>query len=270
MNLNQNNGVSFLTFPSFEEYPFVNHAFSTRIGGVSKGKFSSINLNFGHGDSRETVLENFHIFCEAAGFSFDSMVASAQDHRTTVRRVTSEQCGMGYTRPKDRKSVDGLITDEPGVTLVTYYADCTPLFFLDPVHRAVGLAHSGWRGTAMQIGKRTVERMHEEFGTSPEELITAIGPSIGPCCYEVDQPVYDQFIHQAELHPEAFLQEKGDGKYMLDLWEANRRILLGAGVQEDHIEVAGLCTQCHSDLFYSHRVLGPERGGMAAMIAIRK
>ena len=235
MELHEKQGVAYLTFPAFSAVPFVRHAFSTRVGGVSCGEFSSMNLSFHRGDPDETVLTNYHRFCDAAGFSFDSLVASAQDHHTEIRRVTKRECGIGIWRPRDQESVDGLLTDEPGVTLVTYYADCVPLYFLDPVHRAIGLAHAGWRGTVAGMGIKMVEAMAHKFGSRPEELLAAIGPSIGPCCYEVDQPVADAFAARTDWKPECFLRDCGDGKYMLNLWEANRRALLRAGLLEAHI-----------------------------------
>lgn len=270
MELHKNQGVAYLTFPSFSAIPFVNHAFSTRLGGVSQGEFASMNLSFHRGDPDETVLENYHRFCNAAGFDFHSLVASAQDHHTEIRRVTKEECGVGIWRPRDRESVDGLLTDIPGVTLVTYYADCVPLYFLDPVHRAIGLAHAGWRGTVAGMGIKMVETMAREFGSKPEELLTAVGPSIGPCCYEVDQPVADAFAAKTDWNPSSFLSPRGDGKYLLNLWEANRRALLCAGLLSEHISVAELCTQCHADLLYSHRASGGKRGGLAAFLSLKE
>ncbi len=270
MELHEKQGVAYLTFPAFSAVPFVRHAFSTRVGGVSRGEFSSMNLSFHRGDPDETVLTNYHRFCDAAGFSFDSLVASAQDHHTEIRRVTKRECGIGIWRPRDQESVDGLLTDEPGVTLVTYYADCVPLYFLDPVHRAIGLAHAGWRGTVAGMGIKMAEAMAHKFGSRPEELLAAIGPSIGPCCYEVDQPVADAFAARTDWKPECFLRDCGDGKYMLNLWEANRRALLRAGLLEAHISVAELCTQCHADWLFSHRASGGKRGGMAAFLALKE
>ena len=166
--------------------------------------------------------------------------------------------------------MDGLLTDEPGVTLVTYYADCVPLYFLDPVHRAIGLAHAGWRGTVAGMGIKMAEAMAHKFGSRPEELLAAIGPSIGPCCYEVDQPVADAFAARTDWQPESFLRDCGNGKYMLNLWEANRRALLRAGLLEAHISVAELCTRCHADWLFSHRASGGKRGGMAAFLALKE
>ncbi len=270
MELIENQGVSYLLFPQLSKLPWLNHAFSTRLGGVSQGEFSSMNLNFNRGDPDETVLENYRRFCRGAGFDYDSLVASAQDHHTEIRRVTAKEAGIGIWKPRDRQSVDGLITDEPGVTLVTYYADCVPLYFVNPEKKAIGLAHAGWRGTVAQMGAKMVEAMQKEFGSDPSELLVAIGPSIGNCCYEVDLPVYEQVMALEGIDPASCLQETDGGKYMLNLWEINRRVIHRAGVPESQIFVGEVCTKCHSDLLFSHRVMGAKRGGMAAMMAIRQ
>ena len=270
MRWNEKNGTPFLTFPSFDDLPFVRHAFSTRLGGVSEGVFSSMNLGFRRGDREENVWENYRRICAAAGFDPQKLTASSQDHHTVIRRVTMEQAGIGFTRPRDLESVDGLCTDTPGLTLVTYYADCVPLFFADKRTHAVGAAHSGWRGTVARIGAEMVRRMGEEFSSDPADLIVGIGPSIGPECYEVDQPVADQFLAMQDLDPERFVRPIGKGKYLLDLWECNRRVLASAGIPEENISCAQLCTKCHPDLLYSHRVMGAQRGNLAAMICRRE
>lgn len=267
MRPNWKNGVCFLTFPSFEALP-VRHAFSTRLGGVSENEFSSLNLSFGRGDPDENVRENYRRLCAAAGFAPDSLVSSSQVHGTAIRRVGLENRGEGFTKPKP-SGVDGMVTDEPGVTLVTHYADCVPLFFVDLVKRAIGLSHAGWRGTAAEIGAETVRAMAREFGTDPKDLFCGIGPSIGPCCFEVDAPVYGVFAAKRELSPAEWTREDGGGKYHVDLWEANRRILIEAGVPAEHISVSGLCTKCRPELFYSHRASGGKRGGLAAFLALR-
>ncbi|MCI9576866.1 MAG: peptidoglycan editing factor PgeF [Clostridiales bacterium] len=269
MHLMENQGVSYLVFPELSKFPWLNHAFSTRLGGVSQGEFSSMNLNFNRGDPDETVLENYRRFCRGAGFDYDGLVASAQDHHTEIRRVTAKEAGIGIWKPRDRKSVDGLITNEPGVTLVTYYADCVPLYFVDTEKKAIGLAHAGWRGTVAEMGAKMVEAMRKEFGSDPSQLLVAIGPSIGSCCYEVDLPVYEQVMALEGIDPASCLQELDKGKYMLDLWEVNRRVIHRAGVPEPQIFVGGVCTKCHLELLFSHRVMGAKRGGMAAMMAIR-
>lgn len=269
MQLVENRGVSYLTFPQLTQFSWLNHAFSTRLGGVSTGEFSSMNLNFNRGDPDETVLENYRRFCQAAGFDFASLTASAQDHHTEIRRVTSENAGVGIVKPRDRKSVDGLITNDPGVTLVTYYADCVPLYFVDPVHHAIGLAHAGWRGTVARMGAKMVQAMQEHFQTDPATLVAAVGPSIGSCCYEVDDPVAEQVRALADVHPEECLAPVGPGKFMLDLWNLNRNILCCAGVPDSQIVLGKVCTKCHADLLFSHRVMGAQRGGLAAFMNIK-
>lgn len=268
MNLHERSGVVYLTFPSFDRFGFVRHAFSTRIGGVSQNEFESMNLNFGRGDSDENVMENFQRFCAAAGFDRKTLVASSQDHHTFIRRVTAENYGTGIWKPKDLQSVDGLITNEPNVTLVTYYADCVPLYFLDPENRAIGLAHAGWRGTVAKMAEKTVHAMVREFGSNPRTMVAAIGPSIGPCCFEVDTPVYEEFARLTELHPQEFMVEEDGGKYRINLWEANRRILVNAGIPAENITVSQLCTKCNAEWLYSHRASGGKRGGLAAMMCI--
>ena len=268
MELHNNDGVTFLTFPSFSAFPFVRHAFSTRGGGVSKNEFSSMNLAFNRGDDAANVAENYRRFCRAAGFDCRSLVSSAQDHHTFIRRVGKEQRGVGIWKPKDMESVDGLITDEPGVTLVTHYADCVPIFLLDPKKRAVGLVHAGWRGTAAKIASAAVEAMTREFGCRPEDMIAGIGPSIGPCCFEVDAPVRDVFASLTELHPADLIHDDGGGKYHVDLWETNRRILQQAGIPASSVTVAGVCTKCNADCLFSHRATGGKRGGLSAFLAL--
>lgn len=267
MNLNFKDAVAYLTFCRLEKIDGIKHGFSTRLGGVSNGEFRSLNMSFGRGDSDENVLENYHRLCGAIGVDFSTLTASSQDHHTFVRKVTSEQCGIGITRPKDMQSVDGLITNEKNVALVTYYADCTPLLFVDKKNHAIGAAHAGWRGTVGKIALETVRRMEENFGTKPEDLIVTIGPVIGVCCYEVDEPVASQFVDLG-LDSGKFVFPKADGKYMLDLAETNKQVLMSAGVEEKNIVKGDVCTRCNSDLIWSHRATGGKRGGMCAILSI--
>ena len=267
MKFNVKDAVPYLTFDVLDNIPFVKHCFSTRMGGVSTGEFRSMNMSFGRGDDNECVTENYRRLCAAVGIPYETLTASAQDHHTFVRRVTPEQRGIGIYRPKDMQSVDGLVTNDENVALVTYFADCTPLLFVDTNKRAVGAAHAGWRGTVGRIGAKTVERMTEEFGTDPRDLIVTIGPAIGKCCYEVDKPVADKF-HRLGLDSRAFINEKENEKYMIDLAETNRQILMQAGVPEDNITKSGVCTKCSSDMIWSHRATGGRRGGMCAILCI--
>lgn len=266
MTLHENNGVKFLTYNKLSQIPFVRHAFSTRHGGVSKGIFESMNFSFAN-DDRECVLENYRRFCSAVGFDFDTLVASSQDHNDFVRVCTKENCGIGITREKDIESVDALVTNDRDVTLVTYYADCTPLFFVDTKNKAIGLAHAGWRGTVKRIGQKVVETMTANYGTDPKDLVCAIGPAISLCCYEVDKACADNF-YALGLDDSRFVFPKADGKFMIDLLEANRQILMSCGVKEENITVSDLCTKCNSDLLWSHRATNGRRGTMSAFMTL--
>lgn len=269
MTLNNAHTVPYLTYNSFSEINFINHAFSTRLGGVSEGEFTSMNMAFNRGDNPENVTENYKRICKSAGFDFDSLTASAQDHNTFVRAVTSENKGVGIYKPRDLQSVDALITNEKGVTLVTYYADCTPLFFVDTKQKAIGLAHAGWRGTVGRIGEKVVNKMTELYGTNPADIVAAIGPAISVCCYEVDKPCADNFYALSDLDSSRFVFPKDNGKYMIDLLETNRQILVAAGVKNENITVSDVCTNCNSELLWSHRATKGKRGTMSAFMCIK-
>lgn len=266
----EKNGLVWLSFPLLEQTGIVRQGFTTRLGGVSRGMFSSMNLSYTRGDDPQAVDENFRRAGEAIGFSVESIVTSDQTHTNHVRKVTAKDCGSGITRPREYSEVDGLLCDEPGVTLATFYADCVPLFFVDPVHRAIGLSHSGWRGTVQRIGAVTVEKMGEMFGTRPEELVTAIGPSICRDCYEVGEEVAEQFIREFGREAEkSMLAKKKDGKYQLDLWEANRRVLMDAGVTPHKIQMPCICTCCNPEFLFSHRATQGKRGNLGAFLMLK-
>lgn len=258
----------YLTYNRLSEIPFINHAFSTRLGGVSEGIFDSMNLSFGRGDSDENVIRNYKLLSESAGFSFESLVASAQVHETVVRNVTAKDKGIGITKPRDMQSVDALITIDPEVTLVTYYADCTPIFFVDTKTRAIGLAHAGWRGTVGNIAGEVIKSMAREFGTDPSDVICAIGPNIGKCCYEVSEDCSQEFKKLFDFESSVYTAVEGTDKYMINLSLANKLLLIRAGVLPENIVISDLCTKCNSELLWSHRATGGKRGTMCAMMQI--
>lgn len=262
----EKNNVPFLRLDSFEKQKWLNHAFATRLGGISSGIYASMNLGFGRGDSDEAVLENYRRFCAAAGFEVENLVATAQTHKTNILRVGAAERGAGILCPKPWHDIDGLITDEPEVALCVYGADCVPLLFADPVHHAIGVAHAGWRGTAAGIAAVTVFAMKREFGTCANDLVVGIGPSIGPCCFEVDEPVVNEFLKVPVFAEQNCMQKKGNDKWNIDLWEANAQVLRQAGVRQ--IEKGQLCTRCHPDLLWSHRATGGKRGGMCGILSI--
>lgn len=265
--LHEKDGVVYITFPQFDALPFVKHGFSTRLGGASRGIYESMNLSFTREDDPKTVQENFDRFCQAIGVNAENVVVSAQEHHTILYNATKSDCGRGVTRDRGYRDIDGLLTDEPGVVLCTQYADCVPLFFVDPVRRVVGTSHSGWKGTVACIGRVTVEKMCADYGCRREDILAAVGPSIGPCCFEVDAPVYDAFAAMKEFDSRCATVD-GGGKFHVNLWEMNRRILLSAGVLPEHITVTDLCTRCRPDVFWSHRACGKSRGSLAGFIAL--
>ena len=271
MNVRKNKGVTYLTWPEFEKIPGFVHGFSTRLGGVSEGIYSSMNLSFTRGDKEEAVRENYNRISAALGFSPEDIVTSDQTHTANVRVITAEDRGNGITKPRPYTDVDGMITNVPGIVLATFYADCVPLYFADPVHKAVGLSHSGWRGTAAGIGAVTVKELQKHYGTRPEDIYAAIGPSICQDCYEVSEDVILEFqkTFSRELWKDIFYR-KENGKYQLNLWEANRQILLGAGILPEHISMPNLCTCCNPEFLYSHRASQGKRGNLGAFLGIKR
>ena len=217
--------VPFLTYPLFEKTGVVKSAFSTRIGGVSKGCYESMNLSFDRGDDKDAVMENFQRIASAIGTNCHDMVLSRQTHTANVRVVTEEDKGKGIVRERDYTDVDGLVTNVPGICLVTSYADCVPLYFVDPIKKVIGLSHSGWRGTVGKIGKETVRVMKEHFGCDPADILAAVGPSICQDCYEVSGDVIEKFKEAFdEKDWDNLFYRKNNGKYQLDLWECNLQI----------------------------------------------
>lgn len=270
LNENEKNGVYYLTYPMFEETGMVKHAFSTRLGGVSKGVCSTMNLSFARGDSEEDVRENFRRMADVLEVEENDFAFSKQTHTTNVRVVTEKDRGKGLTKPLDYDDVDGLVTNVQGICLSTFYADCVPLFFVDPVKKAIGLSHSGWRGTVGKIGKKTVEKMQEEYGSNPKDILAAIGPSICQDCYEVSEDVIEEFKKAfAEKYWADLFYEKENGKYQLNLWKANEYIFLEAGIEKEHIAVTNICTCCNSEFLFSHRASHGKRGNLAAFLTIQ-
>lgn len=268
LTVNNKNGVVFLTFPKIEAAKGAFHGFSTRFGGVSEGVFSTMSFSTSLGDKKEAVLENYKRFVAAIGGDFKNTVLSDQTHTANVRVVTKEDIGKGLFLERDYRDVDGLVTNERDVVLVTQYADCTPLAFYDPVRRVVAASHAGWRGTVSLIAKNTVDVMVNEFGCKREDMLCGIGPNISVCCYEVDDPVINEVKKLEFLNFNDCYTEKGNGKYMLNLKEVNRQILINSGILAKNIDVADLCTSCLSDVFHSHRATGGKRGTLALMIGL--
>ncbi len=259
-----------LHYPLLDKTGIVEHCFTTRLGGVSEGMCASLNLSFSRGDDPEAVLENYRRVAETFGKTVDDFVCTDQTHTTTVLRVGKKEKGYGVTREKPYTDVDGLITNEPGVILSTFYADCVPLYFVDPVHKAIGLSHSGWRGTVGRMGQKTLEAMAEAYGTRPEDVFAAVGPSICQDCYEISEDVAEHFYEEFPGHGEEILINKGNGKYQLDLWKTNEIVLLEAGIKPEHLAVTNVCTCCNSEVLFSHRASQGKRGNLAAFLMLKE
>lgn len=270
MKRNKMGEVEYLTFPILEDTGIVRHMFSTRIGGVSRGIYSSMNLSYQRGDDKEAVDENYRRIAETLGCQTADIVCSDQTHTTNIRVVDDADRGKGVLYSKDYTDIDGLITNVKGIVLATFYADCVPLFFVDVKHKAIGLAHSGWRGTVNRMGRHIVEAMGKEYGTRAEDVTAAIGPSICRDCYEVGTDVAEEFAREFShsVQGDQILYDKGNGKYMLDLWKANEIILTEAGILPEKIQITDICTCCNPDYLFSHRASHGRRGNLGAFMGL--
>lgn len=258
-------GVPLLTYPLLEKTEFVTHGFTTRMGGVSEGYCSTMNISTTRGDDPKAIEENQRRLARALGVRVEDFTYTHQTHTTNVAVVREEDRGKRFME------TDGMVTDVPGICLVTFYADCVPLYFVDPVHRAIGLSHSGWRGTVKRMGQVTLKRMKEAYGTKPEDVFAAIGPSICQDCYEVSGDVIEEFRENfSEFVWSQLFYEKENGKYQLNLWRANQIVLTEAGVEAQNIAVTNLCTHCNPEILFSHRSTGVKRGNLSALLAIKR
>lgn len=268
--LSGENGVTFLQIPSFNQTGMVKHGFSTRIGGVSLQPYASLNLANHVGDNADHVLENRRQFSAVLGVNPQHWVTAKQVHGDRVYRVSPIDRGRGAEAYQSSlEDMDALITNEPGVPLATFYADCVPVFILDPITPAIGLAHAGWKGTVTKIPQKTLAAMNREYGTCPENCLIGIAPSVGPCCYEVDENVMSRVREAFPYWHELVVRGKEPGKWLLNLWEANRRQLLDVGVRPAGITTAEICTNCNPGTFFSFRADQGTTGRMGAVIMLR-
>ncbi len=258
------NGVSYYTITSFEETGLVKHGFSTREGGVSTGCYASMNLRFHCDDTRENVLENYRIISDTLGMDYKKLVLSKQVHEDVIRTVTEDDAGNGITRENAFTSADALITNKKGVPIVTLYADCVPLFFLDKRQGVIALAHSGWKGTVKRIGQKTVEKMKKDYGSRPSDILAAIGPSIQECHFEVGDDVAKIFIDEFG----ASTAVKYGEKYHVNMQKAITAQLTQSGVPLANIDDCGICTYCNSSMLFSHRKTNGQRGNLGAFMEL--
>ncbi len=265
----KNGGPEFIQFNNLKRYgEEIIHCFTTRLGGMSSGECSSLNMGFNKNDSRENVMDNYLMLSENLGIDCKDMVFSNQVHDSKIKIVDESDRGKGICRESDIKGYDGLVTNKKGVALVTFYADCVPVFFYDFHKKVIALCHSGWRGTVKEIAKETVGAMTREYGCSPEDVEAAIGPSIGPCCFEVGAEVYGEFKSRAEWS-QKYCNKTMDSKWYINLQGIIKDTLLNSGINEKRICVSGVCTKCNKDVFFSHRGDKGKTGSLAAVMQLR-
>ena len=261
------NGVTLYQDEGMVQAGGVAHGFSTRIGGVSEGMWESLNLGVGRGDDPDHVRENYRRFFAAAGVAPGKVAMTNQIHGGAVRTVTTADVKAD---PYDKVGyeADGLMTDLPGVALLVYSADCIPILFYDPVRRCVAAVHAGWRGTAAGIATAAVERMEDVYGSDRGDILAAIGPGIGPDCFETHEDVPNAMTAALSTAVLQHIAIKENGKFAVDLKGINAMRLEQAGLARSHIDLCGVCSCCHPELFWSHRKLGTNRGSMAAVIQL--
>ncbi|MBC8263991.1 MAG: peptidoglycan editing factor PgeF [Anaerolineales bacterium] len=256
----QINGVVYYRFANLTSYDEVLHGVFTRLGGVSSSPYESLNVGHLVGDDHEAVEANHDLIYQALGISRGDVATAHQEHGSRVALVGHQDRGRVIP------ATDALITDTPGVALMLRFADCLPVLLYDPVRRAVGLAHAGWRGAIKGIAAKTAAAMVEAYGSRPADIIAGLGPCIGPCCYQVGTEV-TQLVKARFNHWQGLLRPQGDGSFHFNLWEANRRQLTKMGVEE--IEVSQLCTACRTDEFFSHRAEKGRTGRFAVILGMR-
>jgi len=258
--------------PLFQRETGLQHGFSTRKGGVSKEHLASLNLSFSVEDAKENVLENFRRIGERFGKTPEDFVLSKQSHETKVLKVGTKDRGKGITKDRDYEGIDALITDEKGLILSCFSADCVPILFYDPIRKAVGACHSGWRGTKGKILRNVVEEMSKHFSSNPGDILIAIGPSISKEQYIVSEDLGLSFLEDYKDYSEedssSPIRRLSKDKFQLDLWDLNRRIALDCGLKKEHISISGYCTMENPELFFSHRYSQGKRGLQGAFICL--
>ncbi len=247
--------------------PQLHHGFSTRPGGVSPAPWDSLNLGIARGDDPRRVEENYRRFCAAIGTDERKVVLSCQVHEDHIRHVTAADAGKGLWRERDYQSADALITDVPGLSLVVFSADCNIILLYDPRRQAIGAVHAGWRGVALGLVAKTVREMQRVFGTDPGDLRCAIGPAIGPCCFETKDDVPDALHDALGQKADPYMERRGE-KWHIDLKAINAQWLCDAGVRAEQIDICPHCTACMPQLYWSHRKMGNARGLQCGLISL--
>lgn len=257
-----------LEYYVFEKFKNIRHCFSTRKGGVSEGVYSTMNLGWRE-DEPENVIENYRRICEAIGCDSKNTVWTRQIHTDRIINVTETDRGKGLFKEREAEGYDGVITNCKDVVLTGFSADCVLIYFYDPVKEVIAICHSGWRGTVLAIGSKTAEKMVSDYGCNKNDIICGIAPAIGKCCFQVDEPVVNAFRKAFEWVDDFVEKDtENEGHYYIDLHGVNEEILVKSGIPRENIDNSRICTMCNNDMFFSHRLMGNERGSMAGFISL--
>ena len=268
MNLNFAGDVGYLTFKEFEKYKFIKHAFSTKLGGVSKNEFSTMNLSFTRGDNEEDVVKNYEIFSSALNFDINKIFRTSQVHGTNIKMITENDISENSClKTNVFEKTDGLITNLQGIVLQTFHADCPAIFMFDKVKKVVGVAHAGWRGTVAKVSENLLSAFLENYNSDKNDIICGLGPGIGKCCYEVSEDIFPYF-ENLNLENYFSYSKKNGEKAFVDLLEVNRQVLINAGLNKNNIFKSDVCTMCNKDLLFSHRATYGKRGNNSAFIKL--
>ena len=262
-------GVVFLRSGLLESAGGLVHAFTTRLGGVSSAERSSMDLGVYNGREADTTMQNYNIIMSKLGLDVRECVLSRQVHEDRIEAVTKGHAGNGLFRSNAFKSADGLITAERQINLIVFNADCVPIILYDRRKKTLACVHSGWRGTVLAIAGKAVREMRRLFGSESRDIICAIGPSIGPCCYEIGGDVAIKIKEAFGPDAEEILIGKSDEKYMADLWAANERVLIREGVPRENIDISRECTCHNGERYFSYRRQGEARGSLAAIASLK-
>lgn len=266
--LTKKEALLYIEFKNLKKYNnILTHCFTTRLGGVSEGECTSLNLSFNKNDSKEKVMENYRIVADAIGVDFNKMVLSNQIHEDKIRIVQEEDAGKGLTQKSDIIGFDGLSTNQSGIPLVTFYADCVPVLLLDPVKRAITSVHSGWKSTLKNISYQALMVMKDSYGSDFKDIQVAIGPSICSDCFEVGLDVYNSFVLKYSWCTQYTTYK--NGKYFINLQQIIRRVLVDAGVLYENVSISGVCTKCNNDVFFSFRGDNRKTGSLAAIMMLK-
>jgi len=258
--------IEYLQSSLLADCAFLTHAFCTRRGGVSQDGYKSLNMSFKEGDEDNRVLQNWGRLAGAFNVPLEQFLVVNQVHKDDIFIVKPYG---GYFSSRAELDYDAIITDRAGLAICVKTADCVPVFIVDRMKKVIAAVHAGWRGSALGISAKAVRLLIENYESSPQDILAAVGPSIGRCCYQVVSGVADAFLKLKDRERFLFTGKKS-GAWMLDLAEVNRRQLVESGVDEANIDVAGLCTVCNQDKFFSHRGSGGITGRQINFLMLKR